>query len=155
MIEINWQPRMSPLRPAAVLGVGPVAAVLARALIDRIARGGDLRVHAGPGCVLAIGEEPDLPWVDGATWLGRDGPLYTPTTLVPVLPAELLARAIARRTSSSGAWIALLPDRLLVGDTSFGIPDPSRLAAIAFTAPRAAEASIAEPADAADPAAEP
>jgi hypothetical protein len=134
-IGISWASRSVPLRPAAVLGQGSVASILARALVDGLARGVDLDVHASDGFLLAIGDEHDLPWVDGATWLGRDGPLLIPTSLEPSLDTGLLARAIARRIGAVHGWVILLPDQLLTGERSVGVTDVGRLHEIAAKVP--------------------
>jgi hypothetical protein len=116
-----------PLQPAAVLAGGLLVPMLARAVAEGVSRGVDLDVHAGDGYLLALGSEEDLPWVDGATWLGRDGSLLVPTTLTPLPDAGLVSRAIARRLGPGSAWIVLLPDRVLVGERSTGLPDVGRL----------------------------
>ena len=134
-VEIRWAPRPNPLRPAAVLGRGAVAQALAGVLAERVSGGADFDVHAGDGWVLALGDEGDLPWVDGATWLGREGSLLIPTTLEPLPDIALVSRAVARRVGQPGAWIVLLPDRLLVGVRSTGRPDVRRLREIADPTP--------------------
>ena len=134
-ITISWTSRPTPLRPAAVLGHGPVTQLLARALADRVSRGIDLEVHAGDGYLLAIGDEAELPWVDGVTWLGRDGALLVPTTLAPTPDVGLVGRAIARHIGSRIGWVALLPDLVLVGERSMGIVDARALREIAGQRP--------------------
>jgi hypothetical protein len=60
-----------------------------------------------------IGAAEDLPWVDGALYLGRDGAapsLLLPTTLEPDVPAPLLERAVLARARGSAPPIALLVD---------------------------------------------
>lgn len=132
-IEISWAARAVPLRPAAVLAQGAVAPILARVVVDRLTRGVELGVHASDGFLLAIGEERDLPWVDGATWLGREGLLLIPTTLEPSLDTGLLTRAIVRRIGAVHGWVILLPGRLLTGERSIGVTDVGRLREIAAT----------------------
>jgi MoxR-vWA-beta-propeller ternary system protein len=144
MTGISWSPRTTPLTPVAVLGRGSVAAELAGAIAERVARGVDLEVHAAPGAVLAFGAATDLPWVDGATWLGRDGRILTPTTLIPGPDSTLVGRAIGRATGGSAAigntagggpgWVVVLPDGLIVGERSAGRPDLARLRALARSA---------------------
>lgn len=120
-----------PLRPVAILARGPVVPILAGALAESVSRGTDLDLHAGDGYLLALGSEQDLPWVDGATWLGRDGSLLVPTTLTPLPDAGLVGRAIARRLGGGSAWIVLMPDLVLAGERSTGLPDVGRLREIA------------------------
>ena len=132
---ISWTRRPTPLRPSAILGRGPVTPFLARALSDRVSRGIDLEVHAGDGYLLAIGDEAELPWVDGATWLGRDGALLVPTTLAPMPDVGLVSRAIAREIGSRVGWVVLLPDRVLVSERSTGLLDLQALREIAGPPP--------------------
>ena len=128
---LAWQRRPTPLEPAGVLATGPAGRRLARALVEGIDHGADVRVYAAGTSVLAFGKAAVLPWVDGATWLGRDGLLYLPTTIVPTLPTDLVARAAARRAGPDPGWLVLLPDRLLVGAAAAGLPDRRTLVAIA------------------------
>lgn len=128
-VEIGWRPRDEPLRPAAVLGTGAVAARLAAALAERVEHGADLEVHAGDDLVIAIGDADDLPWVDGAEWLGAEAGLLVPTALQPT-PEHLVGRAVAR-AAGAAAWIALTPARIVVGERAVGRPDTRRLRRIA------------------------
>jgi hypothetical protein len=53
-------------------------------------------VH-GNGLLLLIGEEQDLPWVDGASYLGKDPTapgVFVPTAEEPSVPLPLLLRAV-------------------------------------------------------------
>lgn len=95
-VRAAWVPREVPL---AVRGVAAHAAV-AHALWMRLMACDDRAlarwrgVAAGADLVL-LGDE--LPWVDGAVWLGRDGdaPAWLlPTALRPSLPCALLVRAV-------------------------------------------------------------
>lgn len=130
MVRISWEPRDPPLRPEAILGRGDRIQALAAALMERVEHGADLRMFAGPGVLLAIGDEADLPWVDGVTWLGQESRLLVPTTLRVVPSADLVARAIDRRVGEGG-WRVLLPDGLLMGDRQPGLPDLDSLRVLA------------------------
>lgn len=98
MIPVRWEPREPPLEPRAVAGWGDVAA----ALLARLARCGDERLArltgvAGDGVVVVLGAAEDLPWVDGAIWLGADPEvelLLVPTALRCDVPATWLARRL-------------------------------------------------------------
>ena len=131
MIKITWGRRAVPLTPAAVLALGPARNLLARGLVERLTLGADLQVHAGADCLLAIGNEADLPWVDDAIWLGREAGLLVPTTWSVLPHIELVSRAIRRRVGAQAGWVVLLPDRLLVGMNPIGLPDLERLKSIA------------------------
>lgn len=110
-----WRVREPPLTPAAVAGVGPVAAaLLARARQPPVAARG-LPVPGSGGPTLAVGGPSgpgwagvwssapalvvlvgvDLPWVDGAQYLGRDPDapgVLLPTRLQPGVAPDLWAR---------------------------------------------------------------
>ena len=101
MIPLGWHPRDVPLEPVGALGRGPVAAALGRRVLDAAPA---YEGVVGDGLFVLLG--PDLPWVDGVTYLGRhpDAPaLLLDTRLAPDLPASWL---IAR----FGNPIVLLPD---------------------------------------------
>jgi hypothetical protein len=131
VIEITWSRRPYPLAPAAVLGLGETRNVLAAHLLDRISAGADLQVHASGEYLLAVGGEADLPWVDGAVWLGREAGLLLPTTAAVEPNIDLVSRAIRRRVGTDAGWIVLIPGQILVGNNPIGLPDLERLRAIA------------------------
>jgi hypothetical protein len=107
---LTWTRREPPLHPAAVAG-GPE---LRAATVRRLRSGAELRVAFGPEWTLVIGD--DLPWADGATYLGWDDGLLVPTTLAPSTPAGLLRHALP------GDALAVLPGAVLTG------PAPKRTA---------------------------
>ncbi|MEY9894002.1 hypothetical protein ABIA35_005100 [Catenulispora sp. MAP12-49] len=111
----SWQRREPALRAAAVLGTGPVAAALAEAARALIADGAPLRLVADPEYLVVLGEEPALPWVDGARYLGWDGGALTLTTH-RVLPAPDVWReaALAAGTAEPGSLVIVLPDQVLI-----------------------------------------
>jgi hypothetical protein len=90
----GWREREVPLIAAGALARGEVA----RRLAARLEGSRHLRGVVGPGFLVVLGEP--LPWVEGLDHLGRDpgAPLvWWPTRLEPDLPAELVARAVARQ----------------------------------------------------------
>jgi hypothetical protein len=110
MIAWEWLRRIPPLDPAAVAGRGSVREALAR----RIAADPEptrLRVTASDDWMLVLGRPEDLPWVDGAAYLGWDHGILLPTTRRPSIPVELLARNL-RRTQPT-ELVALLPTGIL------------------------------------------
>lgn len=133
--RIGWRTRHEPLRPAAVLADGQVAARLAAALAERVDHGADVEVHAGPGLVVAMGDPDDLPWIDGAVWLGAEAGLLVPTTLEPTPEPHLVARAVAKSVGADAGWIVLTPDRIVVGRRAVGRPDAGRLRELARSSP--------------------
>src|SRR5262249_18847627 len=80
VMSLSWGPRAVPLAPCAVYAEGEAARALVRRLLARtdeeLAR---LRGVAAASLVLILGE--DLPWVDGARYLGAD-----PLALALLLP---------------------------------------------------------------------
>ena len=109
-LELTWHVRERPL---------PVRGLCARAdaatrLVERLLAGDDatlarLEGVAGVALVCLSGAADDLPWVPGVEFLGVDpvaSGLLLPTTRRPGVPADLLLRALARRTTPP---LALLP----------------------------------------------
>lgn len=98
--------------PLSVVGVASMRPdALFAALVGRddevLAR---LSGVAAPGLIVVLGGEDDLPFVDGATWLGRDPAapgLLLPTTLAPDVAAGLYADAVRSRAKAS--LVAVLP----------------------------------------------
>lgn len=104
-----WTPRSEPLEPVGMTAQGEVARRLARRLRGRAqelagVRAGDRLVILGP----------DLPWVDGVVYLGRQQPFHpvlTPTNLQPDWPLDWIAEVLKRK--SAPPW-AVLPE-LVIG----------------------------------------
>ena len=100
MIVPRVVPRPVPLPATAALGLGAVARdllhVLARLPDARLSR---LRGVWSDGLVLVTGAFDDLPWCDGARYLGKDAAapsLLVPTVLALDVHPTLVERAIAR-----------------------------------------------------------
>ena len=86
---------------------GEAARALARRLLARddeaLAR---LSGVAGPELLVVLGVAADLPWVDGAVYLGRDADapaLLLPTTREPAMPPVLAERALIARAQALNA----------------------------------------------------
>lgn len=123
-LRLRWSRQEPPLPPVAVAGCGECAGRLRAAVRDRVASGAQLRAAADVDCVVALGDAGDLPWVDGATYLGWDAGLLVPTTLVPWPPAQLIRESLA---IGPGAVVVLLPDRVLVSPMPVRSADPAAL----------------------------
>lgn len=88
-------PRSEPLTPRAVLALGSTVERLQKrclALDDGRLR--ELSGVASDGLLLLLGK--DLPWVDGARYLGEtpaDPDVLVPTDLAPDVPAGVFVRA--------------------------------------------------------------
>ena len=115
-LVLTWDQREPPLPPVAVLGTGAVAHRLAMAVTEEAAA--RLRIAAAPTTMLVLGEADDLPWADGARYLGREDGLLVPTTRKPSLPADLLRAALSE--TMPGQEFAVLDDRVL----AFAAPTP-------------------------------
>ena len=113
-LALAWRPRPTPRPATVVVAAGPAADALRRRLL-RLPDAAllALRGVADPRHVVVLGAADALPWVDGATYLGRcpDAPaLALPTALDPTLPPGLLERALAARLAPLTGPFALWPD---------------------------------------------
>lgn len=109
---MTWQPRFTPLVPVGVAARG----ISATRLANRLLRDPDSLSHykavGAPGLLVILGEETQLPWVDGVVYLGHDSQspsLLFPTNLEPSVPAALLERSLAAVHNQTGP-VALLLD---------------------------------------------
>jgi hypothetical protein len=116
--------REPPLPAAAVAGSGPVAVSLAASVRSRVAEGAALRVAAADDWILVLGDSEDLPWADGARYLGLDGGLLVPTTHAPMPPA-VLWRDHLLSGDTSRRLAVLMPGHALVTDAPIRPVDPT------------------------------
>ena len=114
-VDGSWQRREPALAAVAVIGVGAVAGLLAEAAAQRLRDGAELRVVVHPEYLLVLAAEHELPWADGARYLGWDGAALSLTTH-RVLPAADLWRdaAIAEGGGDPGALVVVLPEQILL-----------------------------------------
>ena len=95
---MTWRPRFTPLVPVGVAARGAAATGLAHRLLRDPDSLSHYKAVGAPGLLVILGEEKQLPWVDGVVYLGRDSQspsLLFPTNLEPSVPAALLQRALA------------------------------------------------------------
>lgn len=127
---VRWVRREPPLSACGVAAVGPAATVLllhleTRLLADSQAEPGarastlsGIWGRSEPGLVVVLtGENPDLPWVEGLTYLGRDPQapmLLLPTLERPDVPLEIYAAALRARTDTDGLLACLSGGNILV-----------------------------------------
>lgn len=111
-ISVVWRPRRTPLDPVGVAARGEAARALARRLLVRddeaLAR---LSGAASRELLVVLGDSADLPWVDGAVYLGKDTAapsLLIPTTREPSVPLPLVERAVARAAKTPPPFAVLL-----------------------------------------------
>jgi hypothetical protein len=110
LIPLCWRLRAEPLDPVGMAVRGAAARTLARRLLARDDEAlGRLSGVAAPDLLpdllMVLGEAADLPWVDGAVYLGRDAAapsLLLPTTREPAVPLPLVERALLARARTSG-----------------------------------------------------
>ena len=117
VISVVWRPRTTPLDPVGVAARGEAARALARRLLARddeaLAR---MEGAAAPELLVILGASADLPWVDGAVYLGKDAAapsLLLPTTREPSVPLPLVERAFARAAGAPPPLAILLDPPLL------------------------------------------
>ncbi|MFN7975077.1 MAG: hypothetical protein U0166_22445 [Acidobacteriota bacterium] len=112
MVPVAFLPREPPLEVLGAAFPGPAARAAGRRLLERdddaLAR---LRGVAGDELLVLVGDAADLPWEDGAVYLGRDPrapALYLPTTLAPSVPVRLFERALLRHAAPLAPPLAVL-----------------------------------------------
>ncbi|WP_329120314.1 bpX5 domain-containing protein [Streptomyces sp. NBC_01465] len=108
----EWVRREPPLAPAAVAACGEVADTLVAAVRGALAEGRGARLRAvrdAEWVVVLAGEAggTDLPWVDGAIWLGEDSGVFVPTHLA-VRPGAALVAGAARRYVPDGHGLIVM-----------------------------------------------
>ncbi len=112
-IRPRWLTRDVPLPSVAVVARAAAVAGLARSTLRRLGAGAELAASASDDVLLVVGAETDLPWSDGAVYLGWDGGLLLPTTLHLVPSAAVIAPA-ARRCSEPNDLVVVLPGQVLI-----------------------------------------
>ncbi|MEW1909329.1 hypothetical protein AB0442_12850 [Kitasatospora sp. NPDC085895] len=124
VFALRWERREPPLPPAAVLALCDAVPALAAATRARLLAGVRLGTLADAGALLVLGAADDLPWADGARYLGRDGELLVPTTARPLPAPALWPAALGARR---GQVCVLLPGHALVADPPPPTTDPAAL----------------------------
>lgn len=123
LIQVVWRPRQTPLEPVGLAARGEAARRLARRLLRRddetLCR---LSGVAALELLVLLGEAAELPWVDGAVYLGRDAgapSLLLPATREPSAPLPLVERALLARARPAGTAppYAVLLDPPLLAST--------------------------------------
>ncbi|MFJ4668471.1 bpX5 domain-containing protein [Kitasatospora purpeofusca] len=123
-VALGWERREPPLTAAAVLAIGAAVPALAAATRDRLTDGARLGVLADDTTLLVLGAEADLPWADGAHYLGHDEELLVPTTARPRPAATLWRAALGARP---GELCLLVPGHALVAAPPPAATDPEAL----------------------------
>jgi len=118
--RLSWSRREPPLPAAAVAATGTALGPLRDATLARPPEH-ELRAIGGDDWLVVLGN--DLPWADGAVYLGWDSGILVPTTATPSLPVALLRGALP-----SAGLVVLLPDQVLLSDAPVWAVDPTLLA---------------------------
>jgi hypothetical protein len=116
LLKIHWQNRPDALSPCAVVAFDGAAISLAEKLLSFE----DEKLHFLQGIsaeqmILLTGESENLPWTNGAIYLGRDAQmpsLLLPTTLKPSCPLDLFERALNEKFRSLSPF-AVLPEKII------------------------------------------
>lgn len=101
LVPIAWRPRSAPLEPVGMAARGEAARALVRRLLARSdAELAKLTGVAGEDLIVLLGDSALLPWVEGASYLGRDArapSLLLPTNREPTVPLPLVERSLIAR----------------------------------------------------------
>ncbi|MEU8424769.1 hypothetical protein AB0C15_28250 [Micromonospora sp. NPDC048835] len=129
-LSLQWRGRDTPLPAAAVAASGAVVAELRADALMRVTAGAHLRACAGreQGWLIVLGDRAELPWADGAIYLGWDDGVLVPTLAQPWPCADLLREPLRHLTNQQTGLIALLPGLVLAGPLPREPLDPARLA---------------------------
>ncbi len=110
---VKWLHRDPPLPPAAVAAHGNTCI---KQLVQRLSLREETAVKRvrfvfGENILVAIANEGDLPWADGAIYLGSQpgSNLFLPTNLIPSMPIPLFERAFNNKFPKVKPPLAVLP----------------------------------------------
>ncbi|MBX9667756.1 MAG: hypothetical protein K2X93_09070 [Candidatus Obscuribacterales bacterium] len=131
-VDLSWGFRDLPLIPQAVVAVG---SGLSRALVKKLLKREQnelrkLQCVAGKELLLVLGDESNLPWLDGVVYLGqeRNSSVYIPTVLQPSQSIALLERALLAANAGLKPPLVVLPSVSIVLSLSKPfIPDQETL----------------------------
>lgn len=117
MPMMAWQTRPVALTPAGLVASGSLVSALLSLLRQCEAKQlSALSVVATRDLVVLLGANETLPWIDGARYCAPDPDarnLWTPTHLVPALPADLVQANLIERAGSSPVLLWHAPEQLL------------------------------------------
>ncbi len=121
-INVTWAQRQEPLSPVCVAAIGDRATALGLRLLKEDYQESFVRLQAvvTDNILLLFGAVDDLPWVDGALYLGKDsqaGSMLIPTNLAPSVPMDVVFRAILKGFPAAPP-VVLLPKQGLLFSAS-------------------------------------
>ena len=106
-MNLEWVAREHPLAPEACWAEGPVIQALKDKIVASTRK--DLRLAQSDDVLVVIG--PDLPWVDGLVYLGREGELYLPTLWKPNVPIAWISARL--RQLGPAPWALVRSGKVL------------------------------------------
>jgi hypothetical protein len=136
--RLTWRARPEPLPAAAVTAPPARTAALAAATLRRLEAGAQLQAAVAADRLLVLGD--DLPWCDGAVYLGWDAGLLLPATEAPDfppdrnLPLELVAASLRSRVPADHSLVVLVSGTVLASPRPRRRADPAVLARLARSA---------------------
>lgn len=111
LLSIEWKLRAEPLMPHSVAARDAAALRLAKRLLaledEKLARFDGISAE---NFLLISGKSEDLPWVEGASYLGRDSlapALLLSTVYEPSIPSALLERALVQQFKEQAPFAVL------------------------------------------------
>lgn len=116
LLKIHWKNRTEPLSPCALVAFDTAAISLA----ERLLSADDEKLNVAQGVcarqmILLTADNENLPWTDGAIYLGRDAKIpgiLLPTTLKPNVPLDLFERVLNRKFRDYLPFAAL-PEKII------------------------------------------
>lgn len=117
MHVLAWNHRSEALPPSGVVTAGAATRRLLVQLraLDAQAQS-RLSAMATRDMLIVLGAGADLPWVDGARYCAPDPDVQTlwlPTTMAPVLPADLVRRSAAGRAGAGALLLWPEPEQFI------------------------------------------
>jgi hypothetical protein len=144
---LSWTRRDVPLDPVAVTCRQDDADELLAATLRRVLAGHELRLAIGAGGSVVLGAGGDLPWFDGAVYLGWDRGALVPTSRAPSLPVDLVLASLRDRLPVGHGLVVVLPWAMLVAPVPVAPVDAAAVEAMVGdrSRPRAASEHVASP----------
>lgn len=115
-LKIHWQNRTDALAPCALVAFDEASISLAKKLLTL--EDETLTSLEGVGAkrmILLIGDGNNLPWTDGAIYLGRDRQIPSkliPTTIKPAIPLDLFEKVLNEKFKGLSPF-AVLPEKII------------------------------------------
>lgn len=113
LLPIKWLHRDPPLAPAAVAAYGSdcIKQLVLRLSLREETTVKRVRFVFGENILVAMAAEEDLPWSDGAIFLGSQpgSNLFLPTNLTPSIPIQIFERAFNNKFPRVKPPLAVLP----------------------------------------------